>query len=395
MKRNSLLLALALFLTACSALNQANTTTTTTTDDTYYTLADAKAAPVYNQEIKAQDVSTEEPVYNQQETITTNPRAGEGIEQYNNSVVTTPATTNPATSSGNQGVATYSDTYSSGGNNITNNYYGDEYNYSSRIRRFYGPTVSVGYYDPFYSNFYYNDPFYSPSISFGLGINYGFGCYDPFYYSAFYCNPYRYYANPYFAYGGYGGFYNGYNDGYYYGGGSYSGSTKNVIYGPRTSRNGKRTSTDRTPVIGSSVPNTAAPSNVPTTITTNRNSTGNNRPMPRTLPANTSTPIGTPANTIIRNQPATGGTSATPNYTPPARTRTPDRTTTTPTDNQRVVPRTNTAPVRQEPTRNQQPARQTPSYERQSTPNYTPPPTRNSGGNGGNTTGGGAGRRGR
>ena len=72
--------------------------------------------------------------------------------------------------------------------NISNNYYGDvyDYAYSSRIRRFYRPMVSSGYYyDPFYTNMYwYNyDPFYS-----GVSIYMGYGA-MPFYYPGYYYNP--------------------------------------------------------------------------------------------------------------------------------------------------------------------------------------------------------------
>lgn len=155
---------------------------------------------------------------------------------------------------------------------ISNNYYGDvyDYAYSSRIRRFYRPMVSSHYYyDPFYTNMYwYNyDPFYS-----GVSIYMGYGA-MPFYYPGYYWNPafswrmnwglgygwgydpffwhhdpfgYSYWRSPYFyspysfhsayRYGFSSGYYMGlYNNPYYYQYIYNSYDRSNYHYGPRGS----------------------------------------------------------------------------------------------------------------------------------------------------------------
>jgi hypothetical protein len=56
---------------------------------------------------------------------------------------------------------------SSGGTTIiNNNYYSDDdYPYTSRLNRFYNPSVSFGYYDPFYSPTYWTPGFHMPIIT--------------------------------------------------------------------------------------------------------------------------------------------------------------------------------------------------------------------------------------
>ena len=149
-----------------------------------------------------------------------------------------------------------SDTY------ITNNYYGNDYFYSSRIKRFRRPVSRFGYYNSCYTDLYYYDysPYscgtsiyynnYNPGwyvsspfivLNFGsnwcrprysnynYNYNYNYNAFcSPNYYSASYYNPYSY--NNY-----------GYNNSYY-GNNAYCGPGNNGNYytttngGPRTGR---------------------------------------------------------------------------------------------------------------------------------------------------------------
>ena len=151
---------------------------------------------------------------------------------------------------------------------VTNNYNGDyyDYEYSSKIRRFYQPAYGYNYYDPYYTNSYWYD--YNP-YSWGVSIYLGYNWwapsafyYDPFCYGGFsvgigygygYYGGYPYYPYaPYYPYGGpyYGnnyGYYNGYYAGncnpYYYN--SYDNNS--FYYGPRgsVSSNSPRSSSQR------------------------------------------------------------------------------------------------------------------------------------------------------
>src|SRR4030042_2795342 len=85
---------------------------------------------------------------------------------------------------------------------ISNNYYNtDDYYYASRMRRFYDPFYSFGYYDPWYCDPYW----YSPGWSFSYGFGYGY----PYYYSPYWYSPYYYgyyyWYYPYYGYGYYDG----------------------------------------------------------------------------------------------------------------------------------------------------------------------------------------------
>ncbi|MDX2443493.1 MAG: hypothetical protein QNK30_06800 [Bacteroidales bacterium] len=97
-------------------------------------------------------------------------------------------------------------------NNYYDDYYSDNTDYTSRISRFYGPSVGLGYYSPYYG----------PTFSFGMGVGMGFGFgmgfgygYGGGYYGGYYGGyPYYPYYNPcyscypYYGYGG--GYYGGY-----------------------------------------------------------------------------------------------------------------------------------------------------------------------------------------
>lgn len=137
---------------------------------------------------------------------------------------------------------------------ITNNYYGDVYNYddyydyeyAARIRRFYSPYTGFTYYHGYYTNYYWYtyDPYY-----WGVSIYLGYPWWRPSYYSYF--NPWYYgygwygWYSPYYSWGypygywGYGsGYWNGYWDGYYAGSGYYYYNSQDYYgntfyYGPR------------------------------------------------------------------------------------------------------------------------------------------------------------------
>jgi hypothetical protein len=143
----------------------------------------------------------------------------------------------------------------SGNTYITNNYNGDyyDYEYSSKIKRFYEPAYGYGYYDPYYTNSYWYD--YNP-YSWGVSIYLGYNWWAPasYYYSPFCyggwsvgfgygsCGYYPYYPTPYYSYPYYGYYpypYYGYNPGYYCGNPNpyYYNSYDNysTYYGPRGS----------------------------------------------------------------------------------------------------------------------------------------------------------------
>jgi hypothetical protein len=172
----------------------------------------------------------------------------------------------------------YSD--SKGNTYVTNNYYDDyyDYEYSSRIRRYYSPAYGYGYYDPFYTNSYWYD--YNPN-SWGVSIYLGYNWWAPssYYYQPFcygsgfsvgfgYNSFYPYSSYPYYGGFGYGnpfyhgyqnGYWNGYNNGFY--DGYYAGNTNpyyfnsydatSYYYGPRGSSgsNSPRSATQRQSTI--------------------------------------------------------------------------------------------------------------------------------------------------
>jgi hypothetical protein len=124
-----------------------------------------------------------------------------------------------------EGVVTESYTEPGGGSSITNNFYGDyyDYAYASRLRRFHSNYYMDSYYDPFYSNMYFYD--YNP-WSWGTSIYFSSGWYSPSFGMSFdwgwpsysYGWGYSSYASGY-----YDGYYNGYYDGYWAGSGNYGG----------------------------------------------------------------------------------------------------------------------------------------------------------------------------
>jgi hypothetical protein len=143
------------------------------------------------------------------------------------------------------GVVTESFTEPGGGSSITNNFYGDyyDYEYASRLRRFHSSYFMDSYYDPFYSNMYFYD--YNP-WSWGTSIyfNSGWG-YPSFGMSYGWGWPSYSYGWGYSSYGSgyYDGYNNGFYNGYWAGNGNYSGyyndgggyNNSNYYYGHRGS----------------------------------------------------------------------------------------------------------------------------------------------------------------
>jgi len=90
--------------------------------------------------------------------------------------------------------------------------YGQNYNsgsYSSRIKRFYGPSISISYYSGFYTPYYYGgynsynyyNPWYSPYYGWNSYYNQ-----DPYWYHIHHYHGYHNY-NPWYGYNfGYGGY---------------------------------------------------------------------------------------------------------------------------------------------------------------------------------------------
>ena len=149
---------------------------------------------------------------------------------------------------------TYNKSYDSDG---YSEYNGDDYYYSSRIRRFNYPFYNMGYYSAFHNPYWY-DPFWSdpywgwspwtrPGFSITMGYGpywnsyggwyswYGYGAFNSFW-------NYPYYAYPYGSY--YSGFWNGYYAGLYNNNNNYGGG-RTVTYGPRNSTNVLNNTRDR------------------------------------------------------------------------------------------------------------------------------------------------------
>lgn len=106
-----------------------------------------------------------------------------------------------------------------------NDYSDSDFQYSSRIKRFHRPMITVGYYDDFYTDYYWytGDPWYSSYYfgpSFGMSMNWGWGTIgwgwgNPWnsWYSPWY-SPWYGYG---YGYGWGGGYWSGYNNGYWNG----------------------------------------------------------------------------------------------------------------------------------------------------------------------------------
>ena len=135
-------------------------------------------------------------------------------------------------------------TYNSNGN-YNDDYYADsynsdywtddDYNYTTRLRRYYRPNYYTSYYSDWYTpSYYWGAPVvvsygYNPWYTYSRWNSWGYRpyYYDPFYYNPFYSSSYYGwgwtggYYNPYYSGFGYGCGYGGYGYGYGYGYGGY------------------------------------------------------------------------------------------------------------------------------------------------------------------------------
>ena len=231
MKKLLIFAALPLFIAAgCTTQYQAKAPY----DDVYYSSRDIPAATsskVVVKQVQAPSVSDYTSANNGENTQDASQQADNqtsGATEYLN------YQEQPA------GVMTESYVEPGGGSSVTNNFYGDyyDYAYASRLRRFHSNSYMDSYYDPYYSNMYYYD--YNP-WSWGTSIYFNSGWYSPSFGMSLG------WGWPSYSYGGgYGSYMNGYNDGYndgywagsgnyggYYSDGGYNGNSH--YYGHRGS----------------------------------------------------------------------------------------------------------------------------------------------------------------
>jgi hypothetical protein len=197
-------------------------------DDIYYSTKDKKH---YVSHINASDINKS----NASSSASSNQNSA-GNQNYSGNNSGNNYSSGNSNASGSNG----SVSKNSGDTYITNNYNGS---YSTRLRRFYGPSVGLSYYNSFYDPFAYSYPYYGYN-AFGYGYPYssgfsiGFGWGSPGYtcFNSGYCgyNSFGYGGYNSFGYGGYNpygynnfgygyngfnsynnGFYNGYNYGLY------------------------------------------------------------------------------------------------------------------------------------------------------------------------------------
>jgi hypothetical protein len=198
----------AFFLIASSSCSTYKSGTVSESDDRYYSLSDAnkerRTASKLVSNANQNQASNQNQNQNQNQNSDTpaNSQDESGYRQY-------PDASN------------YSQNQPNTGGNITNNYYGDDYDmddyydymYSSRIRRFHRNNFTgMGYYNPFYTNtyFYNNDPmffgnsiyssygFFNPYVPWGFGgsgLNFGWNSFSGFNFGFGY-NPYSMFNNP-------------------------------------------------------------------------------------------------------------------------------------------------------------------------------------------------------
>jgi len=218
----SYLTIFALFLTSCTTTYHSSTEPVPY-DDVYYTAEKIPATPPANEAVVVSEYSDTDAYLDEYYS------QGEYVSEEGLYDVYDPA-------------ASESETYTdeNGTTYVTNNYYGDYYDYTGRINRFYRPYGASGYYSGCYADPYYYGSGFSFSIGFGWGWGscgwgwpyYGYGCGYPYYGWGW--------GYPYYGWGGssyWNGYWNGYWDGYYYGGGGYPESYSSY-YGPRNSIEG-------------------------------------------------------------------------------------------------------------------------------------------------------------
>jgi hypothetical protein len=215
------------------AMSQKNSKTSSEYDDIYYIPSEKKAAPSVQQQAPG---TIETPAYeptNYEKYINSLENKSES-KSAQSSYIDTVEYAQDQNYVGTDYLGKDGNTY------VTNNYYNtDDYYYASRIRRFYDPFSSVGYYDPFYYDPFWYDPGWSFNMSFGYpyygyGFSYGMPYYSPWYSGYYGYSPYSYGwgYNPY-MYGYNYGYYDNYYGNYY---GHNQGGNQDhnpVYYGPR------------------------------------------------------------------------------------------------------------------------------------------------------------------
>ena len=158
----------ALILITSSSCSTYKSGSVSESDDRYYSLTDANKERRAASKLVANSDQSQNYNQNQNSDSPTTTQDDSNYKQY-------PDASNYTQSQPN-----------SGGGNVTNNYYGDDYDmddyydymYSSRIRRFHNNNLSgMGYYNPFYTNtyFYNNDPMF-----FGNSIYSSYGFFNPY-----------------------------------------------------------------------------------------------------------------------------------------------------------------------------------------------------------------------
>lgn len=236
-----------------------------------------------------------------------------------------------------------------------------DYGYAARLRRFHGPTIGIGYYDPYFVDpYFYNrnsafigtsiyDPFYQPFGGWNIGFGVGFGWNSGFGYNPY--NPWGWNLgfgyNPWGWNNGFGmnnAYMAGYNQGFYngfYGGNRYDngyGQTgrNNVYYAPR---GGGISSPYQT---GSRSENTIIRGEGGKTSTPTNNASETLRPS-ETIGSGTSRPTTRPTTTetVRPSQP-----SSIPNTRPNINQATPQNARPQVPSNATAVPKENTSPTR-------------------------------------------------
>lgn len=196
------IISAAFFLLVSFSCSSYKSGTVSESDDRYYSLSDANKERRTASKLVSNSNQNQPTNQNQNSDTPTNSQDESDYRQYPNS-------------------SNYTQNQPNTGGNVTNNYYGNDYDiddyydymYSSRIRRFNRNNFTgMGYYNPFYTNtyFYNNDPmffgnsiyssygFFNPYVPWGYGgsgLNFGWNSFSGFNFGFGY-NPYSMFNNP-------------------------------------------------------------------------------------------------------------------------------------------------------------------------------------------------------
>jgi len=199
MKTRFIVLALGLFsLTSCYT-SQSNTRYQTSDDDIYYTKKQPEINPQANVQYRPIVKQTPPPPpAPAPQAPQANPSQGNSRFYYDNAPKTNPGQYQDSIAPKTDSIH-YQANQNFNNQNETNY---DDYDYASRINRFYYPYGSFGYYDPFYYPYYGYSPFY---FGLGWGWNYGwglgFGYYNGWGYPGYYGGYFGNYYSPYYTTG--------------------------------------------------------------------------------------------------------------------------------------------------------------------------------------------------